>query len=191
MKNTLKHALHILASLSYIGNVGLAAFLLLLSLNPGIAWASTGPASTSTVAADAYIIDVSLSQNPPYADQPFTVTVQPQKHTLKLHGKIVAQPGLGTNATPLTTPLTAASDNSGSLSAMVRVPVRGAWNITVHLDGPQGSGVASVAVDAGAPGAMPFWLAWTIGSIPLLFIAFWIWHQRRYRKKLELQSSPA
>jgi ABC-type xylose transport system permease subunit len=38
---------------------------------------------------------------------------------------------------------------------------------------------------------MPFWLAWTIGSIPLLFIAFWIWHQRRYRKKLELQSSPA
>ncbi len=180
----------ILAYLSYTGSAGLTLLLLLL-LNSGTAWASTGPASTSTVAAGAYIIDVSLSQTPPYADQPFTVTVQSHNHTLKLHGNIVAQPGLGTDATPLTTPLTAMPNSSGTLSANVRVPVRGAWNITVHLDGPQGSGVASVTVDAGAPGAMPFWLAWTIGSIPLFFIAFWLWHQHRYRKKIEPQSSPA
>jgi hypothetical protein len=164
------------------------ALFLLLMLTPVTALAKGGPASTTTLAAGSYIIDISLSQNPPYVDQPLTVTIQPHNPALKLSGTVIVEPGLGTDATNLTTPLKVTNASNGTLAASVHMPVRGAWNISVHLNGPQGSGVATVPVTVGSPGAMPFWLAWTIGMSPLVFIAIWIWHQYKYRKQIEPQS---
>ncbi|GCF08197.1 hypothetical protein [Dictyobacter arantiisoli] len=156
--------------------------LLILILTPSNARAATKPASSTTISAGSYIITVNLSQDPPYTDQPFTVSIMPQNKTIQLSGKIIMEPGSGTDGTNLPTDLTAAGD--GTLQATVHIPVRGAWNIAIQLAGPQGTGQASIPVVVGAPGAMPPWVAWTIGASPLVLIAFWVWHQHRYRRKL-------
>ena len=168
----------------------LAALVALLTLTSGTAQAKTrlATSSTSTVAAGAYLIDVTLSSNPPYVDQPFTVTVTPHDNSLALSGKVIAEPGLGTDAVNIPTTLQSLTGKPGILTASVHIPVRGAWNIVIQLNGPKGSGQASIAVTVGAPGAMAPWLAWLIGASPLLFIAIWIWHQRRYRRSLQAQA---
>ena len=51
-----------------IALVPILSFVTALSLLPGIAWASDKPASTQTLLAGSYIIDVNLYQDPPVAD---------------------------------------------------------------------------------------------------------------------------
>jgi len=141
-------------------------------------------ASTQTLAAGPYIIDFSLSQNPPPVDTPLDATVLPHDSNLNLQGYITVEPGLGTDATPLRFPLTAAGGARGALHTTIRMPVRGAWNIVITLTGPQGQGSSQVAVTAAAPGAIPVWLGWLIGASPLVLVAFWIWRQHLYKRSL-------
>ncbi len=169
-----------------IARVFLALFACgaLLSLLAGSAQAKEreNPGSrTETVAAGSYIIDVTFSQDPPYVDQPFDVMVIPHDTVVQLSGKVTAQPGLGTEAVDLSKPLEPTGQKN-ILKSTLHIPVRGAWNIKVYLDGPQGAGEATIPTTAGAPGAMPSWIAWLIGSFPLVFIAFWILHQHFYRR---------
>ena len=160
----------------------LLAVLALFFLFPGSVHADNAPARTATVAAGSYIVDVQFSQDPPYVEQPLQVTVIPHDHSLKLSGTVSVLPGLGTDATPLHFPLTATGAANGSLQTMIRMPVRGAWNVQVHLDGPAGAGDAIIPTTVGSPGAMPAWLAWLIGSFPLVFIVYWVLHQHFYRR---------
>jgi hypothetical protein len=164
----------------------LALLIAMFVAASGSALAST-PAHSVTVAAGPYIVDVNFMQYPPYVDQPLALTVVPHDHNLKLQGRIVAQPGLGTDAVPLHFNLSATGDQSGTLAGSIHMPVKGAWQIIIELNGPKGSGSGSVNVTVGAPGAMPFWLAWLIGSTPLLGVACWIWLQHRYRNKLAVK----
>jgi hypothetical protein len=159
----------------------LLAILALFIFFTGSAQGSA-PARTVTIAAGSYIVDVQFSQDPPYVDQPLMVTVIPHNHSLKLNGTIITSPGLGTDATALHYSLTATGNADGSLQGSIRMPVRGAWNIELHLQGSAGAGVATIPTTVGSPGAMPFWLAWLIGSLPLVFIIYWILHQHFYRR---------
>jgi hypothetical protein len=161
----------------------LAFIALFMIMIPGIAWASDGPAHTETLMAGSYIIDVNLYQDPPMTDQSVKVTVVPHESGLHLTGRILMQPGLGTDAVELRSQLSP-DGQTGTLVGSVRMPVRGAWNIVVQLDGPQGVGQASFPITVAAPGAMPIWLGWLIALVPLLGVAWLIWHQRRYRQKL-------
>lgn len=158
-----------------------------LTLLPGSAFASAKPASTETLIAGPYIIDVNLFQDPPVTDQSSEVTVVPHDESLRLSGRILMMPGLGTDAVELHSILVPQSQSS-TLAGTLRMPVRGAWQIVIQLNGPQGSGEASFPVRVAGPGAMPFWLAWLIALTPLLGIVWLIWHQRRYREKLLIQT---
>ena len=162
------------------------AFIALFIMLPGVAQASGGlahPAHTETLMAGPYIIDVNLYQDPPMTDQAVEVTVVPHESGLRLSGTIFMLPGLGTDAVELHSRLSP-SGQDGTLVGTIRMPVRGAWNIVVQLNGPQGAGQASFPITVAAPGAMPVWLGWLIGLTPLLGIAWMVWHQRRYRRKL-------
>ncbi|GER88781.1 hypothetical protein KDW_29430 [Dictyobacter vulcani] len=161
----------------------------MLLLTSGMARAASQDSGTQaaridTVSAGPYIIAVNLSKDPPITDEQFDITIVPRDASLKLNGKVIMQPGPGTNGINLPTNLTPVGDGKGSLKASVHIPVQGAWNIVTQLDGPKGAGQASIQVVVGAPGAMAPWLAWLIGSSPLVFIAFWIIHQHRYRQRL-------
>lgn len=157
------------------------AFSLLLV--PAAAHASSGPAHTETLMAGPYLINVNLYQYPPSTDQSVEVTVVPQQSNAHLTGLILMEPGLGTDAVELRSHLSP-SGQSGTLSGSIRMPVRGAWNIVVQLNGPQGAGQASFPIVVAAPGAIPIWLGWLIALTPMLGIAWLVWHQRRYRKRL-------
>jgi hypothetical protein len=167
--------------------IGLACFTTLLLL-PGIAFASDKPATTETLLVGPYIIDVNLYQDPPIADQAFEITVIPHDANLRLSGSIIVMPGLGTDAVTLHSNLELLNQTN-TLVGTIRMPVRGAWQIVVQLNGPQGAGEASFPVRVAGPGAMPFWMAWLIALTPLIGITWLIWHQRRYRQKLLLQTN--
>lgn len=157
-----------------------------LSLFSGIAFASDKPASTETLLAGPYIIDVNLYQDPPVADQASEITVVPHDANLRLSGNIIEMPGLGTDAVTLHSNLVPLNQTN-TLAGMIRMPVRGAWQIIIQLNGPQGAGEASFPVRVAGPGAMPFWMAWLIALTPFVGITWWIFHQRRYRQKLLIQ----
>ncbi len=176
--------------LRMITSLGLTGILFLI-VTTGIANANSKPALSQTVSAGSYIITINVSKSPPFTGQPFDVTIVPHDASLKLSGKVIMEPGSGTDGVNIPTTLKTLGDNTGTLQATVQIPVRGAWNIAVDLNGPQGSGQASVAVTVGSPGAMPPWIAWTIGASPLIIIAFWVTKQHRYRRKLATSSISA
>jgi len=170
------------------GSPALALLALSMIMSPAIALAS-GPAHSETLMAGPYLINVSLYQYPPETDQSVEVAVVPHESNLHLTGLILMEPGLGTDAVELRSPLS--PGQSGTLVGSIRMPVRGAWNIVIQLNGPQGAGQASFPIVVAAPGAIPIWLGWLIALTPLLGIAWLVWHQRRYRKKLLTRASNA
>ena len=164
------------------------ALLCFFLLDIGRAQAASAAGPGETLIAGPYTIDVTLSQDPPFTDQPFEITVVP--HGSALRGEVVAEPGLGTDATNLQTNLTPSTKTHGAISGWLHIPVRGAWQLVFHLDGSHGRGDATLPVTVGAPGAMPVWLAWCIGALPLLFIGWWVYQQRRYRRRLLREKEP-
>ena len=164
-----------------------ACIVLCLIMLPGVAWASSGPAQTETLQVGPYVVNVNLAQYPPQTDQSDAVTVVPQNSSVHLSGRILMQPGLGTDAVELRSSLSPVGQSS-TLAGSIRMPVRGAWNIVVLLNGPQGQGQATFPIVVAAPGAMPIWLGWVIGLTPLLGVAWLVWHQLRYRRKLMVKT---
>lgn len=152
-------------------------------LFPLVALANGGPARTVTLAAGPYIVNVNLYSDPPVTDQAVAVTVVPQESGLHLSGNISMVPGLGTDAVPLHTNLSSMAQGN-TLTGTLRMPVRGAWEILLQLNGPRGTGQASFQVTVAGPGAMPVWVAWLIALTPFTGISWMVWHQYRYRQKL-------
>ena len=163
------------------------AYITAFATFPALAWAIDKPASTKSLFAGPSIINVNLYQDPPVTDQSSEVTVMPHEENLRLYGRILMVPGLGTDAVELHSNLVPVSQTN-TLVGTLRMPVRGAWQIVIQLNGPGGAGEASFSVSVAGPGAMPFWMAWLIALTPLLGIAWMIRHQRRYRENLLVQS---
>ncbi len=159
---------------------GLLALLSLLSM-PALALANGKPARSETLAAGPYTIVVDLSDDPPIVDQNFTLTIT-NHEAAPLTGTLTAQPGLGTDAIPAHASLTVSKGNV--LTGTLHLVVRGAWNILIHLNGAKGQGSAELSVTVAAPNAMPPWLGWIIGLLPLLGCAWLIWQQWHYRNRL-------
>jgi hypothetical protein len=159
----------------------LAALLTLLA--SGKAKAHGGPDFTRTLAAGPYVVDVSLEDYPPIADHRVEVIVTPHASGLRLSGSLGILPGLGTDAIPLRAAL-APVRGSSALVGSIHMPVRGAWIIAVHLDGPHGKGEASFDIVVSAPGAIPIWLGWAIGLLPLYGFIWLVWNQFWYRRAL-------
>jgi hypothetical protein len=131
--------------------------------------------------AGSYAIEVQMSQSAPQADQPFTVLVLPQERRLHLSGQIVEMPVNGTDAANVSIPLVS---QKNVLKGTLHIPVRGFWHLVLQVNGPRGSGSATIPVVVTAPGAMPIWLAWSIGSLPALGLLWWIIRQRKYQRVL-------
>src|SRR5437588_10943214 len=145
----------------------LALIALFIIILPRVAQASGGPAHTETLAAGPYIIDVNLYQDPPVTDQSVEVTVIPHEVGLRLSGRIVMVPGLGTDAVELHSKLLPLNQ-TGTLVGTLRMSVRGAWQIVIQLEGSRGEGETSFSVTVAGPGAIPVWLGWLIALTPLL-----------------------
>jgi hypothetical protein len=144
------------------------------------------PASTTTVEAWPYTLAVARYADPPRAGQEFEVVVTPAPGSAAPDAvRVVARPGLGTNATPTRSVLAPDADAPGSFAGAVRLSVTGPCLLDVVVDGPAGPATATLAMTAGAPGALPIWLGWALGLSPLLGVAWFTWWQHRYLLRLE------
>ena len=171
---------------SFTVSLRCCAVLVLLFLfysTPALASSSSKPAWSETLSAGPYTIVAVLSSQPPIVGQDFTVTVTHHEAT-PLSGMLVAQPGPGTDAIPVHRAFVAASGNMHVLTDTLNLVVRGAWTIVINLNGPRGRGSASFDVTVTAPNAIPPWLGWTIGLLPLIGCAWLIRQQWQYRNTL-------
>jgi hypothetical protein len=106
-----------------VGASFMLACMAAFAVFPTVAWASGRPARTEILTAGPYIIDVNLYQDPPVTDQPVEVTVIPHEVGLRLFGRILMVPGVGTNAVELYSMLLPL-DRTTTLVGRLRMPVR-------------------------------------------------------------------
>lgn len=186
MKKKNLYVLHLLRKIVAAALIGSClVYLALVSalLFPGRASA----ARVTHVNAGSYILDVEMSQDAPQADQPFDILIKSQSSDLHLSGQVIEMPVSGTDAANVYVPLAYQAGHANVLKGELHLPVRGFWHLVLELDGPRGRGEATIPMVVSAPGAMPVWLAWSIGSLPALGLLWWILRQRAYQRTLLIQ----
>ena len=144
------------------------------------------PAATVALDAGPYSLVVAFYADPPRAGQQLPLLVTPASgRPAPERVRMVARPGLGTDAMPTRAQLAPGPGEPGSFAGSIRLPVTGAWLLDIIADGPAGEGQATVPVLAAAPGALPAWVGWALGLAPLLGVLWLIWWQHRYLQGLE------
>lgn len=84
-----------------------------------------------------------------------------------MHYQVTAVPGTLVNAVPVKATLSPDPDHAGGVRGTVNLPVSGQWMLSIDVDGPLGSSFEDVPVLAAAPPALPQWLGWAIGLLPI------------------------
>ncbi|HMA34563.1 MAG TPA: hypothetical protein VKY74_08785 [Chloroflexia bacterium] len=93
--------------------------------------------------------------------------------------QVTAIPGTMVNAVPVKAVLQEEPGNPGGIAGRVNLPISGQWLLRLDSEGPAGPGFGDVPVLASAPPAMPEWLGWAIGLIPVWAILGFVLAQAR------------
>jgi hypothetical protein len=139
------------------------------------------PARVVSFAIRPYPLTVSLSRYPAAAGYalPFAIApAHPVHGTLTYSVTAIPDPE-GVDATPVNAVLTRDTKVANRVIGTVEITVRGQWTLSITVDGPAGQEVWAVPITAQASGVMPGWIAWLIGLIPAVGIAFFFLAQRR------------
>ena len=98
--------------------------------------------------------------------------------------QITAIPGTTTNATPVAATLEPSAEHANGVDGTVFIPVSGLWLLDISIDGPYGGIAGNAPILAGAPPAIPFWMGWLIGLLPLVSLAlFWLFRISQHRRR--------
>ena len=155
----------------------------------GVAAHASQPAQVATVTIGPYPLVVSLYASPAHAGTalPFTITPDPRDRG-RLTYTVMAIPGPGVDATPVRGRVEPHPDVPGGAQGRVNLPVAGLWRLRVDVDGPYGHAEwpagAGIAVQALPPTAIPLWLGWVIGLIPVFGGVGFLLAQRRQLRRL-------
>lgn len=169
--------------------VGVIAFLILL-IEIGLSIAATLPGNTPArvahVDAGPYPLTVILYKDPANAGfaLPFSITAQHPKNG-SLTFDVSSIPDRGVDATPVHASVT---NTANGAQGTAEITVQGGWTLEVNVDGPAGHGTATVPIRATAPPAIPSWLGWLIGLIPLYGLFLFLLMQRNRKKVQEQQA---
>jgi hypothetical protein len=159
--------------------IGIIAVVVLV-IEIGLSILATQPGSTPArvvhVNAGAYPLTVNLYKDPANAGfaMPFSITTEQIKAS-GLSFVVSSIPDRGVDATPIRAGLTTLSNG---VQGAVEITVRGDWNLQVVVHGPAGQGIANVPIVATAPPAIPQWLGWLIGFVPLYGLLLFLLMQR-------------
>lgn len=177
----------------------LALIFLLVEIGASLAATQHGstPARIEQVIAGPYRFTVSLYDDPARAGFALPFAIAPQGPTrgswsyqvtsvpigtllrngqIRIHGKLTA--------TPIRDSVSPDPQAPGGVQGAAEITVQGPWNLHVVVDGPLGQQTFDVAVTATTLPAIPTWLGWLLGFIPVYGIAIFLWIQMRQRKKL-------
>jgi hypothetical protein len=153
--------------------------LALFALGGGQAAAhSSAPLKTLAVRIGAYPLLVHY-YNDPRGGQALVFGIEPQAGTTPPSSyHIVAIPGATTNATAVNASVTTAIDHAG-IDGTVNLPVSGQWLLEIQVDGPLGPSNGEAPLLASAPPAIPEWVGWLIGFLPVVVLLGFIMVQLR------------
>jgi hypothetical protein len=65
------------------------------------------------------------------------------------------------------------------------ITVQGTWTLDILVTGSAGQGEVSIPITATAPPAIPTWLGWVIGGIPLYGLLVFLFSQRGRKARQE------
>lgn len=150
------------------------------------------PADTALVQGGPYALTVELSSYPANAGYAMSYAIFP---TSAIDGKMTysvsAVPAPGVDATPVNGSTTPDPKVANRASGSVEITVQGNWDLRIVVNGPSGQGIAMVPIFAKAPPAMPTWLAWPLGLIPVIGLALFFLAQRRWAAARQVSGEPA
>jgi hypothetical protein len=141
-------------------------FGLLLASAGEAAAQGTAPIKTINVRIGPYPMIVSYYSEA-HGGRPLVFSIAPQAgQPGPTSYQVTAVPGTLVNAVPVKAVLEDDPAHPG-VRGTVNLPVSGQWMLSIDLDGPLGASFEDVPVLAGAPPAMPEWLGWLIGLLPV------------------------
>lgn len=160
----------------------LALLVLIVELTLSIAATTHGSTPKRVVHAVAgpYALTVNLYDYPANAGfaLPFSIQAQPPQ---QLTYKVFSVPVGDLHATPVRASFS--SNAPGSIQGDAEITVRGPWLLEITVNGRSGSGTVDVPIQATAPPAIPNWLGWFIGAVPIAILLLFLILQGRGRRK--------
>lgn len=171
------------------GKVVMLCFALGLSV-VALTAGTSSPLQTQIVNVGPYHIILSFYSLPRVA-QELQMTVGPQMpgETLRFPQALL-KPGPGTDANVLRADVSPTSDEIDVYNVNVTPPARGSWLLNLTVSGPRGTYTGDIPMNVQGPPAIPAWLGWTIGMLPVPFIIAFLWTQVRWRRRIK-RSVPA
>jgi len=163
-----------------LGVAALALVALLLEIGFSVAATMHGntPQRVAHVNAGPYPLTVSLYKDPADAGYSLPLAVAAPASTQgPLSFDVTSTPGLGVDATPVH--VSSSNDSNVSMQGVAEITVQGDWLLHIVVNGPQGQGSVDVPITATAPPAIPSWLGWLIGGIPLFGLLIFLLLQRK------------
>lgn len=171
-----------------VGVIALVALVVEISLSVAATMHGSTPKRVVHVMAGPYALQVSLYDDPANAGfaLPFAIAPQPPMHG-SLTYDVTSLPDEGIHATPVHASIGPDANVAGGVQGDAEIPVQGQWFLHIIVNGSAGEGVADVPITATAPPAIPGWLGWVIGYIPLVGLVVFVGMQYRRRKRVSVQ----
>jgi hypothetical protein len=145
------------------------------------------PVRVVQVQAGPYPLTVSLYTYPAHASYALPFAIAPRR---AIHGSltydVTSIPNrLDVPATPVRASLSPDPKVPGGVQGAAEITVQGTWALDIVVAGSAGRGEASIPITATAPPALPTWLGWVIGFIPLygLFVFLLLQRGRKARQE--------
>ena len=177
-----------------LGVVALGVLLLEIGLSIAATQHGATPAKTLQGNVGPYPLTLKLYTYPANAGfaLPFSIAPQqPSAATAHLTYDVTSVPGPGLHATAIHGSVTPDPNVAGGVQGTVEITVQGQWYLDIVVNGPAGPAEIAVPVTATAPPAIPKWLGWSIGLIPLYgLIAFLVMQRNRNKRRQNAASSP-
>lgn len=145
------------------------------------------PVRVVRVQAGPYPLTVSLYTYPAHASYALPFAIAPRG---AIHGALtydvtsIPDPS-DAPATPVRASLSPDAKVPGGVQGNAEITVQGLWALDIVVTGSAGRGEASVPITATAPPALPAWLGWVIGFIPLYGLFVFLLSQRGRRARQE------
>lgn len=161
--------------------VGVAALLVvLIELGFSVAATTHGstPARVVHVNAGPYPLTVNLYKDPANAGYALPFSIAPQQGINTLTYDVFSVPAHGIHATPVRAGLSPDANVHNGVQGTAEITVQGDWTLRITVTGPSGTSAAEVPITATAPPAIPLWLGWLIGLIPIYGLLAFLLSQR-------------
>ena len=166
-----------------VGVVALLVVLIELGFSVAATTHGSTPARIVHVNAGPYPLTVNLYKDPANAGYALPFSIAPQQSISgTLTYDVFSVPAHGMHATPVRAGLSPDANIHNGVQGTAEITVQGNWTLQITVTGPSGTSVANVPIVATAPPAIPLWLGWLIGLIPIYGLLAFLLTQRRRKK---------